>query len=359
MTKSDISQNFTYLNEKCTKNEILLLCKAYDLKVQKKRKDEISKILNEKILQYHVMPCPHELQVNSSVENPSCDSILPYINTSEDTGTATENLPGTSTLDLPSTSSSNLTVSDTITSNLPSISRLDLPNISSLSGSEFQNQPSTSGNGVHLAVRFSRTELYYSYYMSDDNTTLSNVNTDETSKSASARLLTYRGTISDVCVGHDDLIYYEISYAYSIRTELTNYFDKEDILEVGIAERSNVDKYKNAGAAASGWSFNMYYTRSFFYFSYVYINARHNGRSHTAQNLFTTYIGEELHGQLKIFINTRRDEFTVMHNDLKVYVFDEVKSNETLCPVFGVYNPKYVNVQLKILNSLNFSMYAW
>ncbi|CAC5364182.1 unnamed protein product [Mytilus coruscus] len=218
------------------------------------------------------------------------------------------------------------------------------------------------GNGVHLGVRFSRTELYSSYYMSDDNTTLSNVNTDETSKSASARLLTYRGTISDVCVGDDDLIYYEINYTFSIRTYLTNYFDKEDILEVGIAERSNVDKYTNAGAAASGWSFNMYYTRSAFYWfgrHNVYINARHNGRSHTSQSLLTTSIGEELHGQLKIFINTRRDEFTVMYNDLKVYVFDEIQSNETLCPVFGVYNPNYVNVQLKILNSLNFSMYPW
>ncbi|CAC5423353.1 unnamed protein product [Mytilus coruscus] len=215
------------------------------------------------------------------------------------------------------------------------------------------------GNGVHLGMRFSRTELYYLYYMSDDNTTLSNLNTDETSRRASARLSTYRGTISDSCVGHDDLIYYEVNYTYSIHTELT-FFKTKDILEVGIAERSNVDKYIDAGSTASGWSFNMFYREEWFSNTkIVYINARHNGNSTTSQRLLTTYAGEELHGQLKIFINTRRKEFTVMHDDLKVYVFDEVKSNETLCPVFGVYNPNYVNVQLKILNSLNFSMYPW
>ncbi|XP_071135133.1 uncharacterized protein [Mytilus edulis] len=216
------------------------------------------------------------------------------------------------------------------------------------------------GNGDYLRLRFSRTELYYSYFMSDDETTLSNFKTVETSKSVSARLSTYRGTISDTCLGEDALIYYEVNYTYSIRSKLAS-FSTKDILEVGIAERSNVDKYSDAGASASGWSFYMFYRGVWFSRArrFVYINARHNGSSKTSQILFTTYAGEQLHGQLKIFINTRRNEFTVMHDDLKVYVFEDVKSNETLCPVFGVYNPDHVNVQLKILNSFNFSMYPW
>ncbi|XP_063401911.1 uncharacterized protein LOC134686167 [Mytilus trossulus] len=219
---------------------------------------------------------------------------------------------------------------------------------------------SCPGNGDYLRLRFSRKELYYSYYMSDDETTLSNFKTVETSKSVSARLSTYRGTISDTCLGDDDLIYYEVNYTYSIRSKST-YFLTKNILEVGIAERSNVDKYSDAGASASGWSFNMFYRGEWFSNTrkFVYINARHNGSSTTSQRLLTTYVGEQLHGQLKIFINTRRHEFTVMHDDLKVYVFEDVKSNEMLCPVFGVYNPDHVKVQLKILNSFNFSMYPW
>lgn len=197
--------------------------------------------------------------------------------------------------------------------------------------------------------------------MSDDETTLSNFKTVDTSRSVSARLSTYRGTISDPCLGEDELIYYEVNYTYSIHSELLTSFSTKDILEVGIAERSNVDKYSDAGASASGWSVNMFYRREWFLNTriIVYINAKHNGSSTTIQRLFTTDAGEQLHGQLKIFINTRRNEFTVMHDDLKVYVFEDVKSNETLCPVFGVYNPDHVNVQLKIFNSLNFSMYPW
>ena len=97
--KSEISQKASYLSEKFTKNDLFLLYKEYDLKVSKqKRKDDITKVLSDKILQCDTMPCPDELKDGSTVEETS------NVNTDDLNLPSTSTMPSTDIVDLPSTS---------------------------------------------------------------------------------------------------------------------------------------------------------------------------------------------------------------------------------------------------------------
>ncbi|CAG2199915.1 unnamed protein product [Mytilus edulis] len=76
---------------------------------------------------------------------------------------------------------------------------------------------SCAGDGEQIDMRFSRTGLFYSYYISDDDKTLSNVKTAETRYSSFAQFFTYKGASSDSTVGVNELIYYEVHYTYTVR----------------------------------------------------------------------------------------------------------------------------------------------
>lgn len=104
-------------------------------------------------------------------------------------------------------------------------------------------------------MRFSRTALYRKVFISADNTIISYVHTNDTSSSADAQLENYKGTISDHCVGDNELIYYEVSYTYTIIKALT---DRDLVLEVGLAERSKVDRlFYGGNNNVSAWSFHL------------------------------------------------------------------------------------------------------
>ena len=97
--KSEISQKASYLSETFTKNDVFLLYKAYDLKVSKqKRKDDITKVLSDKILQCDTMPCLDELKDGSTVEETS------NVNNDDLNLPSTSTMPSTDIVDLPSTS---------------------------------------------------------------------------------------------------------------------------------------------------------------------------------------------------------------------------------------------------------------
>ncbi|VDI01570.1 Hypothetical predicted protein [Mytilus galloprovincialis] len=71
-----------------------------------------------------------------------------------------------------------------------------------------------TGDEDLLDMRFSRTALYKYWFISADNTIISNVQTIDTSSSADAQLQNYMGTIADICVGDNELIYYEVNYVH-------------------------------------------------------------------------------------------------------------------------------------------------
>ncbi|CAG2199913.1 unnamed protein product [Mytilus edulis] len=96
---------------------------------------------------------------------------------------------------------------------------------------------SCAGDADKINMRFKRTGLFYSYYISDDDKTISNVKTAETFNRSFRLRITYRGTISDSTVDVNELIYYEVNYTYTVRYAVDDVFK---ILQVGIAECSRV-----------------------------------------------------------------------------------------------------------------------
>ncbi|CAG2222757.1 unnamed protein product [Mytilus edulis] len=112
----------------------------------------------------------------------------------------------------------------------------------------------TGGRDI-LDMRFSRTALHKNMFISADNTIISNVLTNDTSSSADAQLKNYKGTISDHCVGDNELIYYEVNYTYTILKALTG---RNLVLEIGLAERSKVDRlFYGGNNNVSAWSFHL------------------------------------------------------------------------------------------------------
>ncbi|CAC5409728.1 unnamed protein product [Mytilus coruscus] len=210
------------------------------------------------------------------------------------------------------------------------------------------------GDDVLLDMRFSRTELYKKWFISADNTIISNVNTIETSNSADAQLQNYRGTISNICVGNNELIYYEVNFSYTIVKELSK---NNLVLEVGLAENSKVDRHHYVGNKnISGWSFHLARQKEtdtvnlFFQYDNIY-------RVYESFSYVT--VGTKVDGKFKMFINRRRNEFSLRQDDSVFHVFMNLTSTEKLCPVFAVYNSDRVHVKLQLMNPRNFTYYPW
>lgn len=201
-------------------------------------------------------------------------------------------------------------------------------------------------------MRFSRTALYKYWFISADNTIISNVQTIATSSSADAQLQNYMGTIADICVGDNELIYYEVNYTYTIVKAL---IDKNFILEVGLAERAKVDRFHYVGTKhVSGWSFLLHKSLNN---NKVFLYSEDAGSWDVFESFGNNTIGTTVHGKFKLFINRRRKEFSLRHDDSIFHVFKNVTSSEKLCPVFGVYNPHIVHVKLQLMNPRNFTRY--
>ncbi|CAG2238859.1 unnamed protein product [Mytilus edulis] len=204
-------------------------------------------------------------------------------------------------------------------------------------------------------MRFSRTALHKNMFISADNTIISNVLTNDTSSSADAQLKNYKGTISDHCVGDNELIYYEVNYTYTILKALTG---RNLVLEIGLAERSKVDQYHYGGNNnVSAWSFNLAKRSNI---DSVYFFAQDHRFDQKISGPFSkTTVGTNIHGKFKLFINRRRNEFLMTQDDSIIHVFKNVTSTGKLCPIFGVYNPYRVHVKLQLMNPRNFTNYPW
>ncbi|XP_052065509.1 uncharacterized protein LOC127705230 [Mytilus californianus] len=213
------------------------------------------------------------------------------------------------------------------------------------------------GDDDILDMRFSRTALYKYWFISADNTIISNVHIIETSSSADAQLQNYMGTISDICVGDNELIFFEVDYTYTIVKSLT-----ADILvlEIGLAERSKVDRnYSVALKNVGGWSFFVAKTINS---DKVNLYSHHDGSSRqTLKSISDFTAGTKVQGKFELFINRRKNEFLLRQDDsiLVFHVLTNVISSEKLCPVFGVYNYQWVHVKLQLMNPRNYTYYPW
>ncbi|CAC5409731.1 unnamed protein product [Mytilus coruscus] len=209
------------------------------------------------------------------------------------------------------------------------------------------------GDGYLIDMLFSRTASYKNVFISADNTILSNVHTIETSSSANAQLQNYKGTIADICVGNNELIYYEVNYTYTIgNTSPSNYL----VLEVGLAERTKVDRYYYVGSKnVSGWSFHLAKSSH----NNVYLYSQYVDSNHVWESFSNDTIGTKVHGKFKLFIDRLRNEFSLRQGDSIFHVFKNVTSSGKLCPVFAVFNPQIVLVKLQLMNPRNFTRFPW
>lgn len=203
-------------------------------------------------------------------------------------------------------------------------------------------------------MRFSRTYLHKNIFISADNTIISNVHTIDTLSSDDAQLQNYEGTISNMCVGNNELIYYEVNFTYTILKTITT---DTLFLEIGLAEHSKVDKnYSVAFQNVGGWSFFVGKTKD---------SDKINLYSHTGSSRqilksvsdFTA--GTKVQGKFKLFINRRRNEFSLRQDESIVHVMTDATSSVKLCPVFGMYNNQWVHIKLQLMNPRNYTYYPW
>lgn len=203
-------------------------------------------------------------------------------------------------------------------------------------------------------MRFSRTYLYKNLFISADNTIISNVHIIDTSHSADAQLQNYRGTISDMCVGDNELMYYEVNYTYTIVDKLSANIL---VLEVGLAERSKADRFFYVGNSnVSGWSF---YLARGSVVDHVFLYSQNTDYTRVLESISNNIVGTKAHGKFMLFINRRRNEFSLKEDESIFHVFKNVTSNVKLCPVFAVYSSSRVNVKLQLMNPRNFTYYPW
>lgn len=203
-------------------------------------------------------------------------------------------------------------------------------------------------------MRFSRTYLYKNLFISADNTIISNVHIIDTSHSADAQLQNYWGTISDMCVGDNELMYYEVNYTYTIVNKISA---NKLVLEVGLAERSKVDRFYYVGNSnVSGWSFHL---ATGLDVDQVFLYSQDTDYRRVWESISNNIVGTKVHGKFILFINRRRNEFSLKQDESIFHVFKNVTSSVKLCPVFAVYGSGRVNVKLQLMNPRNFTYYPW
>ncbi|XP_063399262.1 uncharacterized protein LOC134683887 [Mytilus trossulus] len=203
-------------------------------------------------------------------------------------------------------------------------------------------------------MRFSRTYLHKNLFISADNTIISNVHIIDTTHSADAQLQNYKGTISDMCVGNNELMYYEVNYTYTIVNKLSA---NNLVLEVGLAERSKVDRYFYVGTSnVSGWSFHL--ARGSVVDN-VYLYSQDTDYNRVLESISNNIVGTKVHGKFMFFVNRRRNEFSLKQDESIFHIFKNVTSHVKLCPVFAVYGSSSVNVKLQLMNPRNFTYYPW
>lgn len=133
---------------------------------------------------------------------------------------------------------------------------------------------------------------------------------------------------------------------YAITSNLSGY---KLILELGIAERNRIDNYFYVGNNnVSGWSFFLY---NYVDNNKISLMAHHQSLGIRTVNMFSNNTaGTIVNGTFGILIDRERNKFSLFYNDTVLFTFQDVFSNVSLCPVFGVYLSGTGKVELQIVS---------
>ncbi|XP_063399544.1 uncharacterized protein LOC134684200 [Mytilus trossulus] len=200
-------------------------------------------------------------------------------------------------------------------------------------------------------MRFNRSASHPDVFISDDLTMLSNVYISGTTIIDGAELKNYKGVIADTCIEDNDIVYYEVNFSYSIINTLQSYWL---VLEIGLAEHNKVDNYFYVSHEnVSGWAFDIYHRESH---NQTFLWADSPDSSIPLKMFSDNQAGANVNGTLLVLVNRQKHHVSLIQNNKSLYTFQNVYSDQSLCPVFGIYNPKDVHAQLQILNPRNFTL---
>ncbi|CAC5392051.1 unnamed protein product [Mytilus coruscus] len=207
--------------------------------------------------------------------------------------------------------------------------------------------------GYIFSLKFDRKSTHSLVFLSDDNTVMGNSFSKETPNPVNhpEQFNTYRGTIGDRCLTSTSKIYFEIMFSYEILQSLNSTLL---VVEVGVASREKIDTAYYVGN--HGWSFAIQNCNT-----EVCLVANH-ATTNTYKKLKTlsssNTAGTVARGRLGFFVNMNRNEFSVIDKDSSkiLYTLTKVVSADQLCLVFGVYNPYYLESEMKIMYSYDFTI---
>lgn len=185
-------------------------------------------------------------------------------------------------------------------------------------------------------------------YLSNDSKILGNRKTDITPKQITGepnQLKNYYGLIGNTCFKDKIKIYYEVKFVYTIYTALTS---TNLILEIGLAQRDQIDVNDFVGYVKNGWSFVLARCGTS---NKVCIRAKHDGKLQINELYGKNRPGLTVSDKFGILIDRERNTFSLLSNKTVIYSYQNVESYYDLCPVFGVHNKKKLDVRLQIVNS--------
>jgi len=204
------------------------------------------------------------------------------------------------------------------------------------------------GNGLILSLEFDPHTINPILYLSNDNNILGNRKTDITPKQIIGepnQLRKYYGLIGNTCFKDKTKVYYEVKIKYKIHTALSS---TNLILEIGLAQRDQIDINDFLGSVEKGWSFVLARCGTS---NNVCIRAKHEGKLQINKFYGKNKLGLTVSDKFGILIDRERNTFSLMSNKTVIYTYQNVESDFDLCPVFGVHNKKKLDVRLQIINS--------
>ncbi|XP_071130664.1 uncharacterized protein [Mytilus edulis] len=189
-------------------------------------------------------------------------------------------------------------------------------------------------------------------FLSTDNSILSNRYSSKTRKRSSGgdkSLQKYSGVIANRCFGGKKKVWFKVAYKYTIYHVLsfTNL-----ILEIGVADRSEIDKDFFVGnVQRNGWSFAL--ARCGDDNDNICLRSKH--MENLQDNIFFSRnnVGLQKNGTFVLVVDRQNNTFQ-LHDLGAPYSnisFANVVSGKELCPVFGVYHSNLLDVQIQILDS--------